>query len=149
MGWGDCMKELTLVQAWQALLDGECVKPNGYTPYKIWDGDLVIWHKDRWTTAAGDRLVYEYHPFFIVPDPGLEPVKSLSFEEAVEKLQNQGDIEIRLPYECPVTLFDIPIAKQLKVVKLGGAMDGDILQNQLFWLDLAERRGWSITEVKP
>lgn len=82
-------KELTLVEAWRALLDGEYVESSRYdAPIYRLNGSKIFYcdsqSRGQWAEVAGDGINSANQPFFIVPDPSIKERKSLSFEEALK-----------------------------------------------------------------
>lgn len=131
------MKELTLKEAYLAMFDGSIVIDS-------------TGHNWRWNEELGrtEVILSENISYFDTPKweystigTGLapftlykEPVKSLTFEEAMEKVSNNEDIKIVYPTGASRT-FGWPDDRHKSDIYLH--------------VDLAERRGWLIEEAKP
>lgn len=75
---------MELLQAWEAILEGECVQGVDEVIYKKGtENKLLYWsYQKEWCTASGDGLVSGNAPFRIVKDPSIPERKALAFEEA-------------------------------------------------------------------
>jgi hypothetical protein len=124
-------------EALQAYLDGKCLEDKDGDTYRLNGETPEYWDQDHW--SAGNPLVFRCAPFSIVPDPSIPEPNSLTMEEAVGLLDK--DKKIKVKYSETTS----------NILELSSHFDPQIRFNELIsftsYLDLAERKGWPITEV--
>lgn len=136
---------LSFQEACAAIGRGECVQSRErgviFGPKGTWEGNF--WIEQENSTFKSFKPIYE--PFRIVPDPSKEPryvsvswpkpeePKSLTFEEALA---------------CEKVRIEWPDSFGGSEYKSSYEKGSGWLRNEIEAFDLAERRGYRMTEVK-
>lgn len=125
---------MELLQAWEALLEGECVETDSGAIYKVENHKLLILiTSGHWVDADGTNLTPSNAPFRIVKDPALPEPKPLTFDEAIQSIKSGKPLQVQEPWEVAPRRVD--------------SNRNGIKRHTITYLAVAEMNGWPITEV--